>query len=237
MTTIYKYKKCNIFGFSQSVEAVLKRYEDNIYIYDNEHGENNIANISEDIKESTEIPTLIFDLESDIFKDIEIITDESDKKAETSVGNYKHDDQELNKIITGQSAQLDAFSQNVYTVIYGKKTAGLSNGNNNRHIFNHNVIDSLAKNGVIVDPSVGEELSIHKIMRQLETLRKFNIFFVHSSLDLEFTEYESPSEISQPTYIKGKGEICAIAYRALVLRFFPYLTIITESMRENAYLF
>ena len=154
-----------------------------------------------------------------------------------ATGNYKHDDQELNKIITGQSAQLDAFSQNVYTVIYGKKTAGLSNGNNNQHIFNHNVIDSLAKNGVIVDPSVGEELSIHKIIRQLETLRKFNIFFVHSALDLEYTEYESPSEISQPTYIKGKGEICAVAYRALILRFFPYLTIITESMRENAYLF
>ena len=55
MTTVYKYKKCNIFGFSQSVEAVLKRYEDNIYIYDNEHEENNIANISEDIKESEEI--------------------------------------------------------------------------------------------------------------------------------------------------------------------------------------
>lgn len=238
MTTVYKYKKCNVFGFAQNVEAVLKRYPDNVHIYDNEN-ETDITDIKKDIQESSDvIPTFVFDLESDIFKDIAIVTDDDDSKnSEISTGNYKHDDQELNRIITGQSTQLDAFSQNIYTVIYGKKTAGLSNGNNNQHIFNHNVIDSLAKNGVIVDPSVGEELSIHKIIRQLETLRKFNIFFVHSALDLEYTEYESPSEISQPTYTKGKGEICAVAYRALILRFFPYLTIITESMRENAYLF
>ena len=74
-------------------------------------------------------------------------------------------------------------------------------------------------------------------MRELEQLRKFIIFFVHPALDIAYTEHESPNEISHPVYIKGKGEIASIAYRALVLRFFPDLTIVSESMRENAYLF
>lgn len=236
MSTVYKYKKCNKFGFAKTLKNIMDRIENNIIIFNNETT-NKIDDIKTIESSNENIPTFVFDLESDLFKDINIITDEADKKQNISIGNYKHDEQELNKIITGQSSQLDAFSKNVYTVIYGKKTSGISNGHNNQHIFNHNVIDSLAKNGVIVDPTVNEELSIHKIMRELETLKKFNIFFIHSSLDLDFAEFESPSEISNPTYTKGQGEICAVCYRALVLRFFPYLTIITESMREDAYLF
>lgn len=238
MTTIYKYKKCDSFGFATSKDIVLNKYPEAIFI-DNDINE--ITNYNN--KDKT--PVFIFDLESDLFSDIIIRTEENDNKAEhlkrnekeTTNANYKRDENELNKIMTGQSAQLDAFSKNVYTVIYGKKTANINNGNNNTHIFNHSVIDSLARNGVIADPIANHELSIHKVMRELEKLDKFKVFFIHTKLDLEYTEHESPNEISHPIYIKGLGEITAVAYRALILRFFPSLTIVSESMRENAYLF
>ena len=42
-------------------------------------------------------------------------------------------------------------------------------------IYELYIVKLLAGNlSVDIDPSVGEELSIHKIIRQLETLRKFN---------------------------------------------------------------
>ena len=232
MSTVYKYKKCEKFGFAKSIDKIKEHYDD-IIVFDNDN-----TNIETIHTTTDKLPVFVFDLESSIFSDIIIsIDDGKSKNNNITNASYKHDENELNKILTGQSAQLDAFSKNVYTVIYGKKTANIQNGKNNTHIFNHTVIDSLAKNGVIVDPSSNEELSIHTIMRELEQLRKFVVFFVHSQLDIDFIEHESPNEISHPVYIKGKGEITAVAYRALILRFFPDLTIVTESMRENAYLF
>lgn len=233
MSTVYKYKKCEKFGFARSVDEIKERYDDFI-LYNNDNTD--IQNLHEKATKD-KIPVYVFDLESSIFSDIVVSTESNQKNTSITNDNYKHDDNELNKILTGQSNQLDAFSKNIYTVIYGKKAANIQNGKNNTHIFNHTVIDSLAKNGVIADPTSGTELSIHVIMRELEKLRKFIIFFVHSELDLNYTEHESPNEISHPVYIKNKGEITAVAYRALILRFFPSLTIVTESMRENAYLF
>lgn len=250
MSTGYSYKKCNLFGFATTVEKVTCKYGFNTYVYDDnnifqpfdesfiEEINSNITCNEDVIKHKEYIPTFIFDLESKQFDDIIIATDTNNNKNEQSIKNYKHDDNELNKIMTGQTVQLDAFTKNIYTVIYGKKSANIENGMNNTHIFNHNVIDSLAKNGIIVDQqTIDKKLSVHIIMEELEKLRKFNVYFVHSSLDIPLSEFESPNEISHPMYIKGNGEITAVFYRSLLLKFFPYLTIVTESMRENAYLF
>lgn len=318
MTTVYKYKKCNVFGFTKSLKNLCNtKYNHDLYIFtdepkgkqtkasdinidnddidddeykelkklkeeyetyenvmkdksvkvfnyihpkeiheeqttnddqdeenedvleseqDAEADKQNIKNIELISAIKSECPTVVIDLSSGWMSDIKIATEKDNKEGETNA-NYKHDDQTLNKTMTGQTTQLEAFSKNIYTVIYGKKTAGIPQGSNNTLTFNHNVIDSLAKNGVIVDINVKKELKIHKFIRELEKLRKFNVFFIHPYLELEFTEFESPSEISNPIYKKGSGEICAIAYRALILRFFPYLTIMTESMREDAYMF
>lgn len=244
MSTVYKYKKCERFGFAQSINEIRERY-DNIIVFDNDNTKIEAIHEYKEMNDRDEIPIFVFDLESKIFDDIIISVDKADDKKDANAvknpsitnDSYKHDDNELNKIMTGQSTQLDAFSKNLYTVIYGKKGANIQNGQNNTHIFNHVVIDSLAKNGVIADPISNQEISIHTIMRELEQLKKFMIFFVHPALDIPYTEHESPNEISHPVYIKGKGEIAGVAYRALVLRFFPDLTIVTESMRENAYLF
>lgn len=233
MSTVYKYKKCEKFGFAKSVDEISQHHE-HFVLFNND--KTDIETIHTYTDKET-IPVFVFDLESSIFSDIIVSTDGNQKNSGITNDNYKHDENELNKILTGQSSQLDAFSKNLYTVIYGKKAANIQNGKNNAHIFNHTVIDSLAKNGVIADPTAARELSIHIIMRELEQLRKFIVFFIHSELDLNYTEHESPNEISHPVYIKNKGEIASVAYRALVLRFFPSLTIVTESMRENAYLF
>ena len=256
MTTSYKYKKCNTFGFAQSVDIVAERFNNVIVIDDqplvltdefvNQNRQlkltmaNSHAKPTEDTQDG--IPTFIINLEGKWFSDINILTDENKNNTnqtseQIGTNNYKHDDNELAKIITGQSTQLEAFTKNVYTVIYGKKTANIPQGTNNAHIFNHNVIDSLARNGVISDQVSDNVLSVHKLFKQLEKLYLFNIFFVHSALELEFIQHESPTEISHPVYTKGKGEICAVVYRLLLLKFFPYLTIVSESMRENAYLF
>lgn len=290
MTTVYKYKKCDVFGFAKSIKNICvngydkdliiyrnkptgeeqkaadintdnddltedeiteltklkkeyEKYEETlkdksviIYDFDSKDESKNIK-MMENIAKIGEGKTIIIDLSSNWMNDIDIATDKDKDASDISTASFKHDDQTFNKAMTGQSTQLEAFSSNRYTVIYGKKTAGIQASTANPHIFNHNVIDSLAKNGVVVDIKTDTELRILKFMRELEKLRKFNIFFIHPSYDLEYSEYESPSDISNPTYIKGKGEICAIAYRALILRFFPYLTILTESMREDAYLF
>ena len=252
MTTSYKYKKCNIFGFAQSVDNVAEKFNNVIIVGDcplvltDEFIEQNrqLKLTTTDMNQQEnvlDIPTFIVDLEGKWFSDINILTDENkqdtDKQNQVGTNNYKHDDNELAKIITGQSTQLEAFTKNVYTVIYGKKTANIPQGTNNAHIFNHNVIDSLARNGIISDQVSDNVLSVHALFKQLEKLYTFNIFFVHSALELEFIQHESPTEISHPVYTKGKGEICAVVYRLLLLKFFPYLTIVSESMRENAYLF
>lgn len=268
MSTSYKYKKCNIFGFSQSLDILNDKFNNIItidnepmnlsddFIEENKQLKLNMMNSNDD-KYNDDIPTFAINLEGEWFNDINILTDENknnnyssdskqnfknnnDKKTtynNSSTNNYKHDDNELSKIITGQSTQLEAFTKNVYTVIYGKKTANIPQGNNNAHIFNHNVIDSLARNGVISDQVSDNVLSVHKLFKQLEKLYIFNIIFIHSALELEYIQHESPTDISHPVYIKGRGEICAVVYRLLLLKFFPYLTIVSESMRENAYLF
>ena len=247
MSTIYRYKKCNLFAFSQKLETVLNKFANVIVIKDEP------ITITEDFVDENkqlmfsdeflpeEVPTFVLDLTGKYFNDLNILTDEKKENEQinksVSNNNYKRDEGELSKIITGQSTQLEAFTKNVYTVIYGKKTANIPQGSNNAHIFNHNVIDSLAKNGVISDQVSDTILSIHKIFNTLEKLYKFNIVFVHPELELEYIEHESPSEISHPVYTKGLGEITAVFYRYLLLKFFPYLTIVSESMRENAYLF
>ena len=254
MSTSYKYKKCNLFGFSQNMDNVKNKFN-NIIIIDNEplelseefiedNKQLKLNMISSNINDDN-IPTFVVNLEGSWFSDINILTDEnkSDNKNKDvnnvvqSTRNYKHDDNELSKIATGRTTQLEAFTKNVYTVIYGKKTANIPQGNNNSHIFNHNVIDSLARNGVVSDQVSNSVLSVHQLFNQLMKLYIFNIIFVHSALELEYIQHESPTDISHPVYIKGKGEICAIVYRLLLLKFFPYLTIVSESMRENAYLF
>lgn len=253
MSTTYRYKKCKLFGFSQQIDYVLDKQHSSpsntIIVNDEpltlsdefiEHNKQMVLN-----GEQENVPTFVIDLTGKWFSDINILTDEnktgdqqqSSFATQQTNANYRRDDNELSKIITGQSTQLEAFTKNVYTVIYGKKTANIPQGINNAHIFNHNVIDSLARNGVVSDQVSDNVLSVHKLFNQLEKLYLFNIFFVHPSLELEYVEHESPTEISHPIYTKGVGEICAVFYRCLLLRFFPYLTIVSESMRENAYLF
>ena len=241
MSTVYKYNKCKGFGFVKSFD-ILAEHIPNLYEEDSEDItiiQNKASLIFDEdfvrkVNSEEEPHIFIINLEAKVFSDINILSEESkDKK----LSSEKHDEKELNKIMTGNSSQLEAFSKNIYTVIHGKKTANIPQGHNNIHIFNHNVIDSLARNGIISDQNSSTTLSVHILMNELEKINQFIIYFIHNGLELDYTFHESPNDISHPVYYKGIGEITAVFYRNLLLRFFPYLTIVSESMRENAYLF
>lgn len=186
---------------------------------------------------ATEYPIEYEDIEmndhcnSDQFRDINIRLDDDDQNYSNSV--YKADSDQLQKAMKGNITQLEAFSKSEFVVIHGKKSACIELGSDLNQ--NYDVLDSLARNGVNVSPNTGRELSLGKIMRAMSILKKFHIVFIHSAVLKNFRAF-APNE-SEPAYVIGKGEITAIAYRYLVIRFFPYMSIPDEEDKETSYLF
>ena len=195
---------------------------------------NSIDKLTNDSNNETTI--IIVDLESSLFDDIHIIQKNKDEKKEDGLTNteYTVSKEDMKKQLAGDSSHLDAFTTNAFAVILGKKSANIFSSNYRQ---NHDVLDSLARNGVVCSPITDKVLSIQKLIDKLTSYKSFKVFAIHSALDLKFIEHEFPSEISHPSYIIGKGEITAVFYRYLLLNFFGYCSIITDSMRENNYLF
>lgn len=166
----------------------------------------------------------------DLFNDIEVSTDKNDNNISTT--NYKPDKDALKNAALGNTTQLDAFSENKFAVIHTKKNCGIENKTRS---MNHDIIDTLAVNGVIRAPSTTKPLSIYNLMRKLETLNNFNICFIHPSYELKRLSAECPCEQIIPAYHIGEGEILAVAYRYICLWFFGYCSIFTDSMLEYRY--
>lgn len=223
MTTEYAIKKCKFFGFAKTMKDADKNID----------GFNFVQKL-EDLDEINEKdPIIVIDLESKIFDDIKIAKPKTDKEKIETTNEKTLTKDDMKRQLSGESSQLDAFTQNTFAVILGKKSANIPT-----HFGqNHDVLDSLARNGVVCSPKSSEVLSIQRLMEKLHKFSSFSIFAIHSALDLSFVSHEYPSEISHPSYIIGKGEICAIFYRYLLLNFFGYCSIITDSMRENNYIF
>jgi hypothetical protein len=237
MTTEYIIKKCTEFGYAKSLEDVVDNINSSdIYYLGNEKNENvkllSTLNDIEDI--NTSDPVIVIDLTHDVFKDIvfSLKSDAKDNVSNTNK-NYRNDPDELKKHVSNAD-QLNAFTSNMFTVIYGKKTANVKSVNFKQ---NHEVLDSLARNGVVCTPHTDEVLSMQILVDKLFKLKKFSIICIHPELELSFISHEYPSDISHPAYIIGKGEITAVFYRYIMLNFFGYCSIITESMRENSYMF
>lgn len=165
-----------------------------------------------------------------LFTDIEVSTDKSDPN--TTNNNYRPDKDALKNAALGNTTQLDAFSENKFAVIHTKKNAGIDNKTRS---MNHDVIDTLAVNGVIRAPETKKPLSIYLLMKKLEQLHDFNICFIHPSYELKRLSAECPCEQIIPVYRIGEGEILAVAYRYLCLWFFAYCSIFTDSMLEYRY--
>lgn len=167
---------------------------------------------------------------SSIFSDIEVSIDETDKNISTSL--YKPDKDALKKASLGKTTQLDAFSENKFAIIHTKKGAGIENKIRNQ---NHDVLDTLAVNGVMKSPETKKPLSIYKLVRKLEKFDKFDIVFIHPSYEVRCMNAEYPCEQIIPAYRINEGEILAVVYRYIVVYFFGYCSIFTDSMLEWRY--
>jgi hypothetical protein len=237
MTTEYTVKKCSEFGYAKSLDDVLDNYSNSkIYYLGNETNENveKLDNLVDIEKIESTNPVIVVDLTHETFSDItfSLKSDAKDNVSGTNK-NYRNDPDELRKQVANAD-QLNAFTSNMFTVIYGKKTANVKSVNFKQ---NHEVLDSLARNGVVCTPHTDEVLSMQILVDKLFKLKNFRIICIHPELELQFISHEYPSDISHPAYIIGKGEITAVFYRYIMLNFFGYCSIITESMRENSYMF
>lgn len=167
---------------------------------------------------------------SKIFSDIEVSIDKNDKNSSTSL--YRADQDALKKAALGKTTQLDAFSENKFAVIHTKKKCGIENKVRSQ---NHDVLDTLAVNGVMKSPTTNKPLSIYKLMKVLEKFDKFDIIFIHPSSEVKSIKAEYPCEQLIPSYTINEGEILAVVYRYIVIYFFGYCSIITDSMMEWRY--
>lgn len=167
------------------------------------------------------------------FSDIKIVINKNDPNTSSNSAVYKPDKEELKKATLGNSTQLEAFSKNKFTVIHNKKSANIDN-----RIFkqNHDVLNSLARNGVVCSPDTGKLLSIRKLINKLHNFEKFDIIFVHPSYELKITRSEFPSELIEPSYIINEGELLAVVYRYIIINFFGYCSVFSEGMEELEYL-
>ena len=165
-----------------------------------------------------------------MFSDIEISVDVNDKNVSTSL--YRPDKDALKQAALGKATQLDAFSENKFAIIHTKKHAGIDTRIRNQ---NHDVLDTLAVNGVMKSPETAKPLSIYLLMTRLEKFEHFNIVFIHPSYEVKSMLTEYPCEQIIPSYIINQGEILAVVYRYLVMRFFGYCSIFTDSMLEWRY--
>lgn len=241
MTTEYAIKKIQSFGFARDLESFSERFtRDNpVYVLSSRWtdmpNESYIRLQSIDELGSVEKndSVIVIDLECDIFSDIHISMPKLQKAGESSK-DQQVSKEELQEQLSGKSTSLDAFSNNLFAVIYGKKGANIQSCNTKQ---NHGVLDSLARNGVVCTPKTQNVLSFQRIIDYLKKLNHFSVFGIHSALELPFDEQEYPSEISHPSYKLANGEITAILYRYVLINFYGYCSIVTDSMRENAYIF
>ena len=241
MTTEYVVKRIQSFGFARNLEAFSERFtrDNQVYILSSRWKEFpndsfiGLQSIDELGSVEKDGSVIVIDLECDIFSDIKISMPKIQKAGESSK-EQQVSKEEMQEQLSGKSTSLDAFSNNLFAVIYGKKGANIQSCNNKQ---NHGVLDSLARNGVVCTPKTQNVLSIQRITDYLKKLKNFSVFGMHSALELPFDEQEYPSEISHPSYKLANGEITAILYRYILINFYGYCSIVTDSMRENAYIF
>jgi hypothetical protein len=132
----------------------------------------------------------------------------------------------------GASKNLDAFSNNAFTVVAGKKNCGIQALHPNQ---NHDILDSIARNGVLVYPRPALSFSVGKLMDAISKFRSFNIVVIHPELIFNARCASYPCEYIEPVYEVGKGEITSLFYRLIASSFFGYMSVYDESNRERLY--
>lgn len=169
------------------------------------------------------------------FEDIRIAVDKDNKNKSTKSFNRKAADlqnsSKLNNLI-----QLQAFSANMFVVIHGKKNCDIKNVS---HLQNHDVINSIYRNGVMNTPlptREAPELSFDILINELHQLKSFNICFIHPNLEIRGSKADTPCDDVQPSYGIGNGEILAVSYRYITVNFFPYCAVHADDMDAYGYI-
>ena len=165
------------------------------------------------------------------FKDIVIATDKNETGTSSRV--YRSKDYVQHQMV-GNSTHLEAFSKGIFTVIHGKRSAGYNYEN---RLMNHDVLDLLAKNGVMHVPKDMENCSFERLVKVFKHCKSFDVVFVHPLLLSKSITVETPNEPVLPEYELHGGEIIAIAFRYICVHFFGYKGVYDESLKEYDYLF
>ena len=165
------------------------------------------------------------------FEDVKVIVDKDDNGSSSTVYRERPDAQ---KALLGNATQLEAFSKGIFTVVKGKRSAGF---NYELRLMNHDVLDLLAKNGIVCVPLDMENGSFEQLMNVFKACSSFKVVFVHPSLLSKPIIVEHPCEQVLPEYEVRSGEILAIAFRYMCVHFFGYKGVHDESLKEYDYLF
>jgi hypothetical protein len=253
MTTRYSVKRCGSIGFAQNLKLALnsktplftldeRTKADNIFYLNSDKVVSSNSKITivpsldrlEELIVPGETAIVYVKLECSIFSDISVAVKQEDEnlknidKVATDYGISK-----LKASITGKSTQLEAFSSNKFSVIYGKRGAKIECDSYMQNYYN---IDSLIRNGVRCCPNTGTELSLARLTRLLTKLSKFDVIGIHSKLSVATSRSEFPGEHIEPVYERNVGEIVAIFYWYIVENFFAYCGVVSESMWALRYI-
>lgn len=227
MSIYYEVSKCKYIAFIKNLKYLPEKYKNQKNIYKlgfDDKDINYIKNIND------EHFTLIVNAESKLFSDV-IFEINEEKIGESSKKGNKTQDV-CRDILLGGGQQLEAFSNNRFTIIPGKRHAGIQNLHTKQ---NHDIIDSLARNGLMVTPITSSQFSVGQLFNILMHKKSFDIIIVHSALEVSIRESNYPGEYVEPAYIIGKGEIMTVFYRYICLYFFGYLSVNDDEDRDKIY--
>lgn len=216
MSTYYEVSKCKKISFINDMK--LAKGCNKIYFKD-----------FDIVRQQTSHFDLIIDASSELFKDIKIVFNEN-KKGLPSTSEKTQDVK--SDIMLGGGKNLDAFTTNSFVVIPGKKSCNVRELHVNQ---NHEILDTIARNGVLLIPEVQKELSIKQLFDILSTKNSFTITVYHSGLKIPEISGTYPSEYTRPKYEIGFGEVAAIFYRYICIYFFGYCSVYNEDEVEHKY--
>lgn len=234
MTVYYEVSKCKYIAFVKDLKYVSDRLDlSTTYMLGFEEINDNYNNLNfiEDVKSiDKEHFILVVNAESELFSDVTFEVNQEKVGESSKTGNKTQD--VCRDVLLGGSQQLEAFSNSKFTIIPGKRNAGIQSCHPKQ---NHEVIDSIARNGLMVTPLTSTQFSIGQLFNILATKKSFEIIILHTKLEVSIRDSNYPNDYVEPAYIVGQGEITTVFYRYICLYFFGYTAVSNEDDRDRIY--
>ena len=224
MSIVYETNKCKYISFVKDMKYIDDKYTSGAFYLGFKKDDN-----IDDVKKLPNDFTLIINTESELFSDVEFEVN----KDHAGENSKKHkNDQDINQQMISSANQLEAFSNNKFTIVPGKRSANIQLHHPKQ---NHDVIDSIARNGLMVTPKVSTEISVGRLFNILCTKQSFNLIMVNKNLEVSIRESKYPNDYVEPAYTVGKGEIVTVFYRYICLYFYGYCSITSSEDRDRNY--